>query len=154
MASIHDLLIRKELSKYPRNGSFTFKPSEDLKLKCNAPTDCGGVYLIYKISTTEKELIYIGSSGQNRDGEIKVRRSGLGGMKDRLVNGYHPKFGRTSRRKTFPEEMTKTYIDEIEIHWWATHNDNTNKDFPTEVENKLLELYKTQNSTNPIWHKQ
>jgi len=52
--------------------------------------------LIYNITTIPDELIYIGSSG----------RKDLGGIYDRLVNGYHPnrfeQEGRIKRRYAFP----------------------------------------------------
>src|ERR1700728_763017 len=96
-----------ELSKYKTNGTFSLKSFDSLKDKCNAPIDQGGVYLIYKIVDAQEVLIYIGSSGQKRkDGTLKVRR---GGMKDRLVNGYHPnRFGELKgikRQKAFPQHM-------------------------------------------------
>ena len=99
-----------ELKKYRNNGTFSLKPSETLSKKCNAPADKGGVYLIYKVADEQELLIYIGSSGQkNRDGTLKVRQ---GGMKDRLVNGYHPnRFGqdkRIKRQKAFPWESSNS----------------------------------------------
>src|SRR5687768_12509401 len=96
-----------ELEKYKNAGWFNFKDSDSLKEKCNAPVDKGGIYLIYKIIDAKEILIYIGSSGQrNKDGTLKIRK---GGLKDRLVNGYHPhRFGKTERikrHKAFPMQM-------------------------------------------------
>lgn len=87
-------MFDNELNKYTDSGAFSLNPSqhETLSKKCNAPDNKGGVYLIYKVVGKEEVLIYIGSSGQkNSAGTLKVRQ---GGMKDRLVNGYHPnRFG-------------------------------------------------------------
>src|SRR5258706_1389285 len=106
-----------ELKKYLDNGTFSLKPSqsETLNKKVNAPADKGGVYLIYKVAGKQEVLIYIGSSGQkNSDGTLKVRQ---GGMKDRLVNGYHPnRFGqdkRIKRQKAFPLQMEVEGILEL-----------------------------------------
>jgi hypothetical protein len=141
------------LSKYKHKGNFTFKVNENLKEKCNAPTNKGGIYLIYKTSESTETLIYIGSSGQKVNGKLKVRKSGLGGMKDRLVNGYHPKFERIARRKTFPKQMIEEKISQIKVYWWVTYEENIFLDFPTDIETKLRDKYLEKNTTMPEWHK-
>ena len=98
-------MFESELKKYKTNGVFSFKQNESLEHKCNAPTDKNGIYLIYKVTSNIEELIYIGLSGQMKNGVLKTRQSGLGGMKDRIVNGYHPKFGKIKRRIAFPAQM-------------------------------------------------
>jgi hypothetical protein len=81
-------MFDKYLLKYNGKGCFSFKYGESFKEKCNAPSDQSGVYLIYKIINDIEILIYIGSSGRrNKDGILKMRK---GGMKDRLIYGYHP----------------------------------------------------------------
>ncbi|MGB4775219.1 MAG: hypothetical protein WBP45_08605, partial [Daejeonella sp.] len=115
--------------------------------------DKSGVYLIYKIVNGEESLIYIGSSGQrNKDGSLKTRK---GGIKDRLVNGYHPnRFGeekRIKREKAFPKQMEIEKIMELKFYWWVTY-DNENFDFPTDVETKLRELYILKFKRLPAWH--
>ena len=150
-------MFENDLNKYKTNGQFTFKSSEIFQLKCNAPTDKSGVYLIYKIINTTEILIYIGSSGQKKDGKLKTRKSGLGGMKDRLVNGYHPnRFGqieRIKRHKAFPLQMQIEKIPELKICWWVTF-DKDNSDFPTDVETILREKYRSQFKWLPDWHNQ
>lgn len=140
------------LEKYKVTNCFCFKPFEDLEYKCNAPTSAGGVYLIYEVQNKLETLIYIGSSGQRRNGELKVRKSGLGGMKDRLVNGYHPKFGKIRRKKAFPEQMLKENTSEIKVYWWVTYEIN-HKDFPTDIEKNLSKLYLSKFNKMPRWHK-
>jgi hypothetical protein len=142
-----------ELNKYKTNGTFSFKPSESLKDKCNAPINQSGIYLIYKIIDEEEILIYIGSSGQKKsDGTLKNRK---GGMKDRLVNGYHPnRFGeikRIKRHKAFPQQMQKEDIAELKFYWWVTY-DNNISDFPTDVETILREIYRSKFQKLPDWH--
>jgi len=38
-----------ELTKYKNNNHFFFKPTDNLREVCNAPTDKSGVYLIYAL---------------------------------------------------------------------------------------------------------
>lgn len=146
-------MFDNELNKYKSSGVFTFKPAERLIDKCDAPNDSGGVYLIYKIVGGQEVLIYIGSSGQrNADGTLKIRK---GGMKDRLINGYHPNlFGktkRTKRKKAFPEQMQIEKITELKFYWWVTY-DNDNSDFPTDVERALRDKYFDSFKKLPDWH--
>ena len=145
-------MFDKLLKQYKVKGYFTFKPKESLEVKCNAPTDQNGIYLIYKIVNSQEVLIYIGSSGQIKDGTLKTRQSGLGGMKDRIVNGYHPKFGKIKRKKVFPNQMIIENISELKIYWWVTHG-NENNDIPTEVERTLKGLYFNKYGCLPAWHK-
>lgn len=145
-------MFENDLQKYKIKGSFTFKVHESLQEKCNAPTDCSGVYLIYKITDSEEKLIYIGSSGQKIDGKLKTRKSRLGGMKDRIVNGYHPKFGKVQRKKVFPAQMKIENIPELKICWWVTY-DKENFDFPTDVETILREKYFSKYGSLFDWHK-
>ena len=124
------------LNQYKTSGQFAFKLSDNLKDKCNAPTTQSGVYLIFKVEQGVEDLIYIGSSGQVKEGKLKTRKSGLGGMKDRLINGYHPKFGKVKRKTAFPNQMINENISELKFYWWVTYDSET-YDFPTEVETKL-----------------
>jgi hypothetical protein len=142
------------LKKYKIAGTFNFRPSESLKDKCNAPTDKSGVYLIYKIVEGQEILIYIGSSGQrNKDGTLKTRK---GGMKDRLINGYHPhRFGeinRIPRSRAFPKQMLATKIVELRFYWWVTY-ETKNMDFPADVEYVLKQKYKAEIGIPLEWHK-
>lgn len=145
-------MFEKVLEKYTNNGSFTFIPNEDLERKCNAPTDKNGVYLIYQVVKGEENLLYIGSSGQFRNGQMSVRKSGLGGMKDRLVNGYHPKFDKVRRKYAFPNQMRIDEIEQIKIYWWVTWDKN-HKDVPTKIEGKLKQLFEDRYHKGPLWHK-
>jgi len=143
---------KKHLEQYEHRGYFFYNPQEKLKIKCNAPKDKGGVYLIYKIEESKEVLIYIGVSNMRiKDGEMKTRK---GGLDDRLVNGNHQAFEAPKRRATsFPREMLKEGIEEIIIYWWVTHDENK-VDFPKDVENKVLKMYEDEHGTKPEWHKQ
>ncbi len=147
-------MFDNELRKYKTCNSFNFKSSESFKEKCNAPADKSGVYLIFKILSGQEILIYIGSSGRKtKDGELKTRK---GGMKDRLVNGYHPnrfdQIKRIKRHKAFPMQMQVEKISELKFYWWVTY-DNDNFDFPTDVETILREKYLSYFAKLPDWHK-
>lgn len=143
----------EELEIYKRKGNFLFQLNDSFKDRCNAPTDCSGVYTIYRIVDNKEELIYIGSSGQRtKEGKIKHRK---GGIYDRLVNGYHPnRFGeqkRIKRAKAFPIHMLNENIMIIRIYWWVTY-DNSYSDFPTDVEAQLTTQYRNTFEKLPDWH--
>lgn len=137
------------LIKYPIRGEFTFGVNESLILKCNAPNNHSGIYLIYN----GDELIYIGSSGRKINTELVGRKTGLGGMKDRIVNGYHPKFGKISRKKAFPNQMVIEGIRLLNFKWYVTYDFKNCFDFPTDIELKLMNIYKNKYNSKPIWHK-
>lgn len=141
-----------ELEKYKHTGHFFFKPVDNLTMKCNAPTDEGGVYLVYALSKGNIELVYVGSSGQKQvDGTLKIRKAGLGGIKDRIVNGHQ--FGKNPRRKSWPVQMLKEKIEALDIYWWITHEGKL-KDFPEEVEHDLLQKFYDRFGRLPRWNKE
>lgn len=86
------------LNEYPNNGSFKFKSTDSLNDVCNAPTNKSGVYIVIAFIGGEQELIYIGRSGKKdkKKGVIVHRKAGLGGIKDRIVNGHQ--FGKIQER--------------------------------------------------------
>jgi hypothetical protein len=85
-----------ELTKYQSTDHFFFRPVDNLGQVCNASTDKSGVYVVYALKDGRIELIYIGCSGKIKpDGELFIRKAGLCGIKDRLVNGKQ--FGRPRR---------------------------------------------------------
>ncbi len=142
------------LDKYKKSGFFAFHFSKSFKDACNAPDNLSGVYLIFKVVAGNEELIYIGSSGQKGyDGTIKHRN---GGMKDRLINGYHPnRFGndkRIRRHIALPQQMKTEGVSEIKIYWWVTY-DEYHQDFPTDIEKILMQEYFLKYKTKPSWHK-
>ena len=75
-----------------------------------------------------------------------VRVSGLGGIKDRIVNGHH--LGKIPARISWSRQMTIENIEAIEICWYITHNKNY-KDSPRELKKWLLRKYKLR----PKWNK-
>jgi hypothetical protein len=142
------------LKKYKTHGFYDFSLKNSYKDCCNAPSNQSGVYLIYKIIDTREVLVYIGSSGQrDKNGNLKTRK---GGMKDRLINGYHPnQFGQVKRIKrsiAFPKHMQTAKIDKIRIYWWVTY-DCDNLDYPTDVETCLRNVYFGENDRLPEWHR-
>ncbi len=98
-----------ELNKYKHNDHFFFKPTDSLTEVCNAPTDKSGVYIVYALKNGKIELIYIGKSGKiKQDGLMLTRKTGLGGIKDRIINGHQ--FGKIPRRKSWPIQLFKENI--------------------------------------------
>ena len=110
-----------ELSKYKSNNHFFFKSTDKLAHVCNAPSDKAGIYVVYALARGKVELVYIGRSGKRQaDGTIFIRKAGLGGIKDRIVNGHQ--FGKIPRRISWPTQMQLEGIDALDIYWYVTHD--------------------------------
>jgi hypothetical protein len=138
-----------ELNKYEHNNHFYFKPTDSLRQACNAPTDKSGIYIFYALKNGKIELIYIGRSGEVKsDDSLFIRKAGLGGLKDRLVNGKQ--FGEP-RRNSLKAKMLKEKIEALDIYWYATHNDKF-VDCPRILENKLLQKHFDIFGRLPKWN--
>ena len=133
------------LQKYQHCGSFKFRRFDDLKEVCNAPTNRSGVYLVWTEIGGKRHLLYIGRSGKMVNGVIEHRKAGLGGMKDRLVNGHQ--FGKTARKRSWPMIMEKQGIPELEVYWYDTRLDD-----PVEVEHALLAEFQDNYGQLPPWN--
>lgn len=75
------------------------------------------------------------------------RKAGLGGIKDRVVNGHQ--FGKVPRKQSWPEQMKLHSIDCLCIYWFDTQYDD-----PVMIEHQLLAEYEEQNKELPVWNKQ
>jgi hypothetical protein len=138
-----------ELTRYKQTDHFLFKSTDSLGQVCNAPTDKSGVYIIYALNGRRVELIYIGRSGEiKQDGALFIRKAGLGGLKDRLVNGKQ--FG-MPRRNSWKTQMMKEKIEALDIYWYVTHCDDF-VDCPSIVENKLLQKFYNIYGRLPKWN--
>lgn len=131
------------LNKYSHTGQFEFHADDNLRNVCNAPTDKSGVYIIW----TKEQLLYIGRSGEKKNGVIVHRKCGLGGIKDRLVNGHQ--FGKLPRRRIWPEKMREMGLSVLSIDWYDTEEDD-----PVEVERLLLAEATYKNGVLPPWNNQ
>ncbi|MCF8379324.1 MAG: hypothetical protein K9H49_07090 [Bacteroidales bacterium] len=138
-----------ELNKYEQNDHFFFKPTDNLGQVCNAPADRSGVYIIYALKEGRIELIYIGRSGEvKQDGSLFIRKAGIGGLKDRLINGKQ--FGEP-RRNSWKVKMLTEKIEALDVYWYATHNDRF-VDCPRILENKLLQIHSDIYGRLPRWN--
>ena len=140
------------LQKYKQNNHFFLDTdNNNLKEVCNAPTEKSGVYIVYALEHGKVRLIYIGRSGKLKaDGTMFIRKAGLGGLKDRIVNGHH--FGKVPRRISWLNQMKKENIDALDVYWYATHNDEY-CDCPTVVEHNLLQDHFDIHGELPRWNK-
>jgi hypothetical protein len=139
-----------ELIKYKQNDHFFFKLGDNLKQVCNAPSDKSGIYIVYALKGGKIELIYIGRSGKiEKDGSMFVRKAGLGGMKDRIVNGHQ--FGKTPRRISWTKQITFENIEALDVYWYVTHNEKFS-DCPRILENKLLQKHLDIYGRLPKWN--
>ena len=140
-----------ELEHYKQQDHFFFQSHQSLKDVCNAPSNMSGVYVVYALKNGGIELVYIGRSGRlKNDGTIFIRKAGLGGMKDRLVNGHQ--FGKVPRRISWPYVMETEKIEALDVYWYATH-DNIYNDCPRIVKNAILKRYSEIYGQLPRWNK-
>lgn len=140
-----------ELKKYKEANHFFFKPTDNLRHVCNAPSNKSGIYIVYALMGGQVDLIYIGRSGEVKlDGTLFIRKAGLGGLKDRLVNGKQ--FGEP-RRNSWKAQMLKEKIEALDIYWYVTHCDDF-VDCPMVVESKLLQNYFNIYRQLPKWNKE
>lgn len=136
------------LEKYTHKGHFNFSLTDRLISVCNAPNDRSGIYLVWDSTDKDNlELLYVGRSGKKKDGIIVHRKAGLGGMKDRLVNGHQ--FGTLPRKKIWPLVMEQSGIKTLSISWYDTEEDD-----PVMVERKILEEIIRLTSSMPKWNNQ
>jgi len=140
-----------ELDKYKNTNHFFLSVDDKLPKVCNAPNDKSGVYLVYALAKGKIDLIYIGRSGKRAsDGIISIRKAGLGGLKDRIVNGHQ--FGKVPRRISWLNQMKIERIEALDVYWYIT-SDNQNDDCPDLIENILLEKYYDIFGQSPRWNK-
>lgn len=140
-----------ELKPYKETDHFFFTTDKNLKEVCNAPSDKSGVYIVFALKNGRIELVYIGRSGKlNKDQTMFVRKAGLGGIKDRIVNGHQ--FGKVPRRISWPYVMEIEKIEALDVYWYITHNEKYN-DCPIDVERCLLNKYREIYGCFPRWNK-
>ena len=141
-----------ELNKYEQHDHFFLKAQDSLREVCNAPTDKSGVYIVCALKNGKIELIYIGCSGKHLgDDTMFIRKAGLGGIKDRIVNGHQ--FGKIPRRKSWIAQIEKEKIEALDIYWYATHNQKYS-DCPRVLENTLLKKHLSIYGRLPKWNKE
>ncbi len=141
-----------ELNKYELHDHFFLNPQDSLREVCNAPTDKSGVYIVYALKNGKIELTYIGCSGKHlADGSMFIRKAGLGGIKDRIVNGHQ--FGKIPRRISWITQIEKENIEALDIYWYATHNQKYS-DCPRVLENTLLKKHLDIYGRLPKWNKE
>ena len=133
------------LQKYQHRGSFKFRRFDDLKEVCNAPTDKSGVYMVWTEIGAKRYLLCIGRSGKMVNDVIEHRKAGLGGKKDRLMNGHQ--FGKIARKRSWPMIMEKQGIAELDVYWYDTGHDD-----PVVVEHALLAEFQDNYGQLPPWN--
>ena len=137
----------KELKKIKISGNFTFSADDQLENVCNAPENAAGVFMVYDVKGEEKTLIMVGSTGTiQNDGLLKVKS---GGLYDKIVNGHQ--FAKTGRKYSWPTQMQKEEISQLEVFWYETFNAK-NKVIPTFLEGQMLQNFLDENGTLPKWN--
>jgi hypothetical protein len=105
---------------------------------------------VYALAKGKIDLVYISRSGEKgQDGEIKNRKAGCGGLRDRIINGKDSH--KVPRRKLWIALMKSEGIEALDIYWYVTY-DEINKDFPEDVERVLLQQYVNLYGELPRWN--
>ena len=139
-----------ELKKYDLHGHFFLRPQDSLREVCNAPSDKSGIYIVYALKKGKIELIYIGRSGKiGADNLMFIRKAGLGGIKDRIVNGHQ--FGKIPRHTSWINQIKIEGIEALDIYWYVTHNEKYS-DCPRVLENRLLQKHLNIYGQLPKWN--
>lgn len=137
----------KEVKKFKTGNSFTFTPDQNLEEVCNASDNGSGVFLVFAVDGEAKELIMVGSTGTiQNDGTLKNKS---GGLYDKIVNGHQ--FAKTGRKYTWPTQMQKEEIAQLEVFWYETFNAKYSV-IPTFVEAQVLQTYFAENGKLPRWN--
>lgn len=138
-----------ELNKYKHKNHFFFTADDNLLSACNAPTDKAGIYIVYALKKGKIDLIYLGCSGKIKgDGSLFIRKAGIGGIKDRIVNGKQ--FGQP-RRNSWKAKILEEGIEALDVYWYVTHNESF-IDCPRILEIKLLKNYHNIYGQLPRWN--
>ena len=137
----------KELKKFKTTNSFNLTLENNLEEVCNASDNGSGVFLVYDATNEEKELIMVGSTGTiQNDGTLKSKN---GGLFDKIVNGHQ--FAKTGRKYSWPAQMKKEEISNLEVVWYETFNEKS-KAIPTFVEGQVLQNFLDENGKLPRWN--
>ena len=135
----------KELEKFTVTNQFLFNVDDSLEQVCNA-SEGSGVFLVYAVGD-EKELIMVGSTGTvQNNGALKIKN---GGLFDKIVEGHQ--FAKTGRKYSWPAQMKKEAISNLEVVWYETFN-NEVKSIPTAVEGQVLQSFLDENGRLPRWN--
>lgn len=142
------------LEKYSERDFFYFFPDGQPFRNCNAPKDRSGVYLVYAICGKDERLVYIGSSGKLLpNGKISIRRSGIGGIKGRLMDGKYSYIEdglrfKVNRSKFWIKTMRAEGIEKLKIYWFITNND-----CPLKKDAELRKIYTDLSGQLPEWNR-
>lgn len=136
----------KELEKFKNSNSFGYTTNDNLEIVCNAPENAVGVFLVFDVKDNEKELIMVGSTGTvQNNGELKIKSN----LFDKIVNGSQ--FTKSARKFSWPTQMKKEDITQLEVVWFDTFNDEI-KYIPTYIEGYLLQNHFEATGKLPKWN--
>jgi hypothetical protein len=136
-----------QLHKYKENDNFFLMPKTELESQCNAPKDKSGVFLVVELKNGRIEVVYIGSTELNNSKESSPDQ--VPNLFDTIVNGYQ--FG-NPRKISYKEKLINEKVDGYDIYWYVTINE-TIKDSPTMVKDKIFKFYKGIYGKLPRWNR-
>lgn len=136
-----------QLHKYKENDNFFLTPETDLESQCNAPKDKSGVFLVVELKYGRIDFVYIGSTDMNI--EESSAPGEVPSLFDTIVNGIQ--FG-NPRKISYKEKLINDKVDGYDIYWYVTINE-TIKDSPAMVKDKILKFYKGIYGKLPRWNR-
>ena len=131
---------------FPTKGYFRLKRGENLRacISRNEVPEMPAAYLIYGVTRTQSDLLYIGKSGTLRtDGTFKNQ-----GLATRL----RMKQGKKWRAEFYEEQMQDLQLSGLEFRWWGTF-DHDDRVLPILAEAELFQAYFNDCGRLPAWNK-
>ena len=142
---ITDKLIEK-YKKTNQYGIFELKAEESINdiIKQNKVPDSYGIYILYSVKSSSKNIIYIGKSGtMTNDGTFKEQ-----GLAKRLTMKQDGMM-----RKIFFQKIIKKYdYDKLEFLWITTFDKN-HHEIPSYCEAKMIQAYFDEHNKLPLLNK-
>ena len=143
--TIQDLI--EEYIKSNQNGKFELKKDENINtiIRKKEVPNSYGIYIIYSIKNSSKDIIYIGKSGtMKNDGTF--RNQGIAIRLTRIQN-------RLPRRIYFQNVIEEYKFEKLEFLWITTFDENY-QEIPSSSEAKMLQAYFSEYKKLPLLNKQ
>lgn len=134
----------KILNKYKIQGKFILELKTKLSKVCNDVNNEPGVYLIYRNSVHDKNLLYIGKAGTFDNQKNDFRKQNL---KKRIKNIR----GNMRSEKFYIQQMRRNKITRLIFKWYITI-DHKVKHIPLYTESVLLQEYFEKFRKLPSWN--
>jgi len=130
-----------ELDKYKNNGHFFYDGKASMKVVCNAPEEGIGVYIIYRLSHGNVDLVFIGSYGKVKQSlSLEITEKGL--LRE---------ITQRSKLNDWKIKMLAEGIDALDIYWYETF-DKEPYDIPSTIKGVIMQRYFDVHRSIPPWN--